>query len=62
MTKGDKPKPRYRALAGLSYPPGKSAAKGDVVDDLPAISVPWLLEQGYIEAVDDAAPEAPGGE
>ncbi|MGI5288030.1 hypothetical protein ACQEVF_32460 [Nonomuraea polychroma] len=46
---------RYRALAGLDYP-GKGGKPrrtepGDVVDDLPAKSVRWLVEQGHIEEV-----------
>ncbi len=44
-------KRRYRVLVGLSYPTGREAGPGDVVDDLPARSVPWLLEQGMIEAI-----------
>lgn len=28
-----------------------TARIGDVVDDLPALSIPWLLAQGLIEAV-----------
>jgi len=45
---------RYRVLNGLSYPDGLGeelrAEIGDKVDDLPESSIPWLLEQGYIEA------------
>lgn len=33
----------------------KRAERGELVDDVPATSVPWLLEQGLIERV-----EAPG--
>ena len=34
----------------------KEVPAGAVVDDIPEVSVPWLLEQGYIEKVvaDDA--------
>lgn len=39
---------RYRVLNGLSYK-GKRADAGQVVSDLPAKSVRWLLEQGHIE-------------
>lgn len=41
----------YRVLTGLDYPPDKRAEVGDVVDDIPAKSVKWLLEQGHIEEV-----------
>jgi hypothetical protein len=40
---------RYRVLQGIDYPPNKRAEAGDVVDDLPATSVKWLLESGIIE-------------
>lgn len=46
---------KYRALNGLNYPNPKGgehrAEPGDVVDNLPAKSVPWLLRQGHIEEV-----------
>lgn len=47
---------QYRVLVGLDYPrggrgPDRRAEPGDVVDDLPKTSVPWLLEQGAIEEV-----------
>lgn len=53
---------RYRVLTGLNYParrggPEKRAERGDVVSDLPAGSVGWLLEQGCIEPA-----ETEGGE
>lgn len=44
-----KPKPAYRVLVGIDYPPHKRAEVGDVVDDIPSGSVEWLLEQGVIE-------------
>jgi len=47
----DQVKKSYRALNGISYPKGKRAEKGDVVDDLPKESIKWLLEQGEIEEV-----------
>lgn len=56
---------RYRVLAGLDYraPDGtlRRAEPGDVVDDLPATSVGWLLRKGAIEdAIEDAPePETP---
>lgn len=51
---------RYRVLAGLNYPdPARKgqelrAEPGDVVGDLPAKSVRWLLEAGVIEDEFDA--------
>jgi hypothetical protein len=32
------------------------AAPGDVVDDIPEVSLPWLLDAGYITPVDVDAP------
>ena len=40
---------KYKVLSGLSYPPDKTAEPGDVVDDLPEKSIPWLLKDGHIE-------------
>jgi hypothetical protein len=40
---------RYRVLTGIDYPPNKRAEAGDIVEDLPAQSVKWLLESGLIE-------------
>ena len=40
---------QYRVLQGIDYPPNKRAEAGDVVNDLPASSVKWLLEVGAIE-------------
>ncbi len=49
----------YRVLNGLDYPDGtggeKRAEIGDVVTDLPASSIPWLLEQGHIEVMPEIA-------
>ena len=43
-------KQRYKVITGLNYPPnGQRAGAGSVVDDLPATSIPWLVEQGHIE-------------
>jgi hypothetical protein len=44
----------YKVLVGVDYA-GKRAEPGDIVTDLPAKSVPWLLEQGVIESVDKTA-------
>jgi len=42
----------YRVLTGMNYGKAETRAEpGDVVDDLPAKSIPWLLEQGHIEPV-----------
>ena len=43
---------RYRVLTGLDYPPNKRAEIGDIVEDLPAQSVKWLLADGHIEDAD----------
>lgn len=40
---------KYRVLQGIDYPPNKRAEIGDVVEDLPATSIKWLLEVGAIE-------------
>lgn len=46
----------YLVLVGLSYPGAghedKRAEPGDIVTDLPAGSLTWLLKDGYIEPVD----------
>jgi hypothetical protein len=51
-------KRKYRVTVGLNYP-GKGGEKraepGDVVTDLPAKSLKWLVDQGVVEAV--AAPD-----
>ncbi len=50
----ERSKQRWRALTGLDYPTGRGTARaeaGDVVDDLPAASVSWLLAQGHIDPV-----------
>jgi hypothetical protein len=41
----------YRALVGLSYGDDSRVEAGDIVSDLPAESIAWLLEQGQIEPV-----------
>ena len=46
---------RYRVLQGIDYPPNKRAEAGKIVEDLPAISVKWLLESGIIEDADKPA-------
>ena len=50
----------FTAVVGLSYPTGKGEARceaGEKITDLPAKSVAWLREGGYILAPGDAAPE-----
>jgi hypothetical protein len=49
-----KTKPLYRVLVGIDYPPHQRAEVGDEVDNIPADSVPWLIEQGVIEKVEAA--------
>ena len=46
----------YKVLVGLDYgKPSKRAEEGDIVSDLPASSVSWLLEQNLIELADSAS-------
>ena len=43
----------YKALTGLDYgKPSKRVEAGELVSDLPAGSVKWLLEQNLIELAD----------
>jgi len=44
-------KTTYKVLQGIDYPPKKRAEAGDIVDDLPASAISWLLEAGAIERV-----------
>lgn len=39
----------HKVLIGIDYPPDRRAEPGDVVDDIPAASVSWLIAQGAIE-------------
>jgi hypothetical protein len=41
----------YKVLNPIEYA-GKRAETGDIVNDIPAKSVPWLLDQGIIEATE----------
>lgn len=43
---------RYRVLQGIDYPPNKRAEVGDIVEDIPAQSIKWLLDSGIIEDTD----------
>jgi len=57
-------KRKYRALVGLRYPTNPKAKRenwewtrvvaGQVVDDIPAQSIDWLLKRGRIEIVDES--------
>lgn len=45
-------KTKYRALKRLRDAERRLIAEpGQVTDKIPATSIPWLLEQGYIEPV-----------
>ena len=48
----------FKVLVPLSYPPSREVPAGEIVDDIPAKSVKWLLEQGLIESGDAIAPSA----
>jgi hypothetical protein len=43
---------RYRVLQGIDYPPNKRAEVGDIIEDIPAQSIKWLLDSGIIEDTD----------
>ena len=43
----------YRVLMGIHYPPDKRAEPGQIVEDLPAKSIAWLVEQLAIEPVEE---------
>jgi len=40
----------YKVLQGIDYKDRRAEA-GDVVDDIPAKSIKWLVDQGIIEKV-----------
>lgn len=44
---------KWTALADLSYPDAsgkpKSVKAGETVSDIPAISIKWLVAQGYVK-------------
>lgn len=45
---------RYLVHVGLQYPTAegvRTVAPGSIVDDIPEVSWPWLLEQGLITPV-----------
>lgn len=56
----------FRVLIGMNYPPDdRRAEPGEIVDDIPAASVDWLLREGAIEPVNGkgkaAEPKEEGG-
>jgi hypothetical protein len=46
----NKEKQEYTVVRGINYPPSRRAEPGDVVSDIPTISIGWLLEGGIIVA------------
>lgn len=48
---------KYRVVRGLNYGPEGSIRRepGEVIEDLPESSLPWLLEQGHVVAEDEPA-------
>ena len=44
--------PSYKANVGIDFPE-KRVEAGSIIDDVPAKSVKWLVEQGYIEIIAD---------
>lgn len=48
-----KKKQEYRVLVGLSWYDDGRAEAGEIRDDIPAKSIPWLLEQNLIELVEE---------
>lgn len=53
-----KKKTLYRAIVGLDYPPDRRVEAGELADDIPPVSLGWLLEQGLVEPVDEDEAEA----
>ena len=55
----------YRVNAGVDYPDPRRAGEekraeiGDLVDDIPAGSLGWLVEQGVLTPVTDAIRDTP---
>lgn len=50
--------PKYRVLNGLNYL-DKRREPGDIVDDIPAQSLGWLLRDGHVELVVPRKPKPP---
>lgn len=53
---------QYRALVGIDIPPDRRVEAGEVTDAIPAKSVKWLQEQGYIEPATGKGKAAPKSE
>lgn len=57
MTATEKPtRQRFECLVGLDYPVGSKHVRreaGDIADDIPAKSIPWLLLEGLIRPVEE---------
>lgn len=51
----------YKVNVGVSYPPGKHANPGDVVDDIPQVSIARLVERGIISPVKKAKTRSADG-
>ncbi len=49
---------KYRVLRGLDWGKNERAEADDVRDDIPAASIPWLLEDGLIEPVEEPKPKS----
>lgn len=55
MPKVEKQTQHYRCLVGMNVPTAVGERRlevGDVTNSIPASSVEWLLEDGYIEPCD----------
>lgn len=47
--------PKYLVKTGLEFPPDRRVEAGEVTEDIPAKSIKWLREQGFIELLDATA-------
>lgn len=47
--------PKYLVKTGLEFPPNRRVEAGEVTEDIPAKSIKWLREQGFIELLDATA-------
>ena len=53
-----KPAQRFEVLVGLDYPVGAKHVRreaGDIADDIPTKSVPWLLLEGLIRPAEEVS-------
>lgn len=50
----------YRALVGIEWK-GHRLEAGEVSADIPRRSLPWLLEQGLVEEVEEVSEDADAG-